>query len=527
MTCWQCGSTYDAGTRLCPEDGTRLVALSLAANHDPLLGQTIDERYRVDGVIGEGGMGTVYRARDLSQERDVAMKVLKADYLRDQNIRRRFMDEARIISNLEHPNAVKLYNFGQMADGNFYMVMELLHGESLAERLAYTFLTYREIFEIIPPVCEVLDEAHRMGIVHRDIKPENIYIQISPQGEETARLLDFGVAKQLESEHITRTGMLWGTPAYMSPEQSRGDDVGAQADIYGIGIILYELIGGSLPFFAATQMGYAIKHMNEEPRGVSTLPGLESVPDALDALILSALQKNPDARPASMAEFTASLRLLIEAHQHEPWWQSVPAQEVDPVALQEWVKAPDAVEQASVSGDLFPQTPQPRERPRATTNPLSPTPLLSPDAVLVESSAGSASGGGLRLGVLGVVVFVGMLAVGVAIRRAYTPPERVETSASIQPQRLPAQVAAPAVEPKPPEEPITPESPNTERPMQLGALTAADVTVSTMVFASSLKAQRAPVVVPKVVKRRPKVPPKPSAPESSDAEAKKALRRTF
>lgn len=527
MTCWQCGSTYDAGTRLCPDDGTRLVALSLSDNHDPLLGQTLDDRYRIDGVIGEGGMGTVYRARDLEQERDIAMKVLKADYLRDKNIRRRFMDEARIISNLEHPNAVKLYNFGQMPDGNFYMVMELLHGESLAERLAYKFLSYREIFEIIPPVCEVLDEAHRMGIVHRDIKPENIYIQISPKGKETARLLDFGVAKQLESENITRTGTLWGTPAYMSPEQSRGDDVGAGADIYGIGTIMYELIGGTLPFFASTQMGYAIKHMNESPRRISTLPGLDSIPDELDALILSALQKQPDARPLSMADFAESLREIIERYKDESWWQSVPAQEVDPIALQTWVRAPDLIETASISGDLFPEAPQTRERLRESTYPDSPSVVLSSDSILIEpSNDASERRGWLNFAALGFVIFIGMLALGVLIRKIQGQAKTVEPSQATQVERSPAQdVVSSAPTPLPKPAPLNPE-----RPMQLGALTAADITMSTMVFASTLNASAASVLQ-KAIKRRskasPKVAPRRPPSESSDTKTKKALRRTF
>ena len=356
-TCWQCGRTFFGGEAVCPHDGTRLVALSLSEDHDPLLGMTLDGRYRLEERLGEGGMGTVYRAHvleaspTLGADHKVAIKVLKADYLRDENIRRRFMHEARIVSNLEHPNAVRLHDFSQMPDGNFYMVMELLRGESLAERLAYKFLSYREIFEIIPPICEVLDEAHRKGVVHRDLKPENIYITVDEHGQESPKLIDFGVAKQLEANTMTRTGTLWGTPAYMSPEQARGDEIGAAADTYAIGIIVYELICGNLPFHASTQMGYALKHMNEAPRSMLSLPGMTSVPAALDALILRTLQKSPQARPSSMLEFARQLSAIRDACFDEASLARVPAEEVDPVALQDWMRGEPSPD---TSAELFP-----------------------------------------------------------------------------------------------------------------------------------------------------------------------------
>ena len=286
-TCWQCGRTFTTGLTVCPHDGTRLIDITLAQDHDPLIGQVLDERFFIERKIGEGGMGNVYGARQ--GELQVAIKVLKADYLRDENIRRRFMHEARIVANLNHPNAVRLIDFGQMPDGNFFMVMELLRGESLAERLTYKFLSYREVFELIAPICEVLDEAHSKGVIHRDLKPENIFIQREEDATESPRLIDFGVAKQLERQTITRTGTLWGTPAYMSPEQARGDEIAAGADAYAIGIILYELIAGNLPFSATTQMGYALKHMHEPARSLLSLPGMRSVPEQLDALDFSLL----------------------------------------------------------------------------------------------------------------------------------------------------------------------------------------------------------------------------------------------
>ena len=341
-TCWQCGESFVTSLDVCPNDGARLVDIALDENHDPLIGTTIDARYRVKSRLGEGGMGMVYQAWDPQRREDVAIKVLKADYLRDENIRRRFMHEARIIANLEHPNAVRMHNFGQMPDGNFYMVMEHLKGESLAERLAYKFLTYGEIFNLIPPICDVLAEAHEKGVVHRDLKPENIFIVTDEQGREHSKLIDFGVSKNLARQTLTQTGTLWGTPAYMSPEQARGDAVGAGADIYAMAIILFELICGHLPFTAETQMGYAVKHMHSEPRSMLSIPGMYSPPEELDALILQGLAKQPEERPASMEIFANRLRQIIEESFDDAAAVGIPAQEIDPQGLQEWV-AQDAI----------------------------------------------------------------------------------------------------------------------------------------------------------------------------------------
>ena len=339
--CPECEKRYDADVLECPEDGEYTIEVpdDLATL---LVGTTLDGRWHIEETLGEGGMGMVYQAWDPQRREDVAIKVLKADYLRDENIRRRFMHEARIIANLEHPNAVRMHNFGQMPDGNFYMVMEHLKGESLAERLAYKFLTYGEIFNLIPPICDVLAEAHEKGVVHRDLKPENIFIVTDEQGRENSNLIDFGVSKNLARQTLTQTGTLWGTPAYMSPEQARGDTVGAGADIYAMAIILFELICGHLPFTAETQMGYAVKHMHSEPRSMLSIPGMYSPPEELDALILQGLAKQPEERPASMEVFANRLRQIIEEHFDDAAAVGIPAQEIDPQGLQEWV-AQDAI----------------------------------------------------------------------------------------------------------------------------------------------------------------------------------------
>ena len=348
--CWQCGSLYRTALEFCPVDGAQLVDVSLDEGSDPLIGQVIGSRYTIRSRIGEGGMGTVYEAWDPRHEREVAMKVLKNDYLRDETIRRRFMDEARIVSSLNHPNIVKLYDFGQMVHGNVYMVMERLRGESLAERLSRRFLTYREILEIVEPVCEALALSHGKGVIHRDLKPENIFITRDDEGRDgSIRLIDFGVAKLTQRQTLTRNGTLWGTPAYMSPEQARGVTVNASCDTYSVAVILFELIGGALPFHATTPMGYAVKHINISPRPLRSIPGLESPPRELDTLILKALSKQSEDRPATMDDFLADLRGALRDYMSPEMLERTPAHEVDVEGLKRWIQEGDQEEQVDAS----------------------------------------------------------------------------------------------------------------------------------------------------------------------------------
>ena len=415
-TCWQCGRTFVTAQEVCPEDGARLLDLVLEGR-DLLIGQTLDERYEVNRELAEGGMGKVYAAFDRRERRDVAIKVLKADYLRDETIRKRFMHEARIVANLSHPNVVNMYDFGQRPNGNFYMVMELLKGESLAERLARKFLSYREIVSIVPRICDALAEAHARGVIHRDLKPENIFIVTEPDGSERAKLIDFGVARQAERQTLTQAGSLWGTPAYMSPEQCRGEQVSEGGDIYAMGVILYELVCGHLPFTAQNQMGYAVKHLHASPRAMKSAPGLTSPPDALDALVLTALGKTPADRPASMRAFADALDALVAEHfQDEAILNATPALEVDPEALKLWI----------AEGDEDLDEPPPMQRQTLEQSPPGIITPLETQAVMLEPILTSAAAPSRR--VLGIAAaFVALLLVSVvavlAMRLSEEPSE--------------------------------------------------------------------------------------------------------
>ncbi len=335
-TCWHCGHTLITSARFCPHDGAKLIDISLNERDDPLIGQLLDGQYRILDRIGEGGMGMIYRASDERGGR-FAIKVLKATYLRDELARRRFMHEARVVASLDHPNAVSLFDFGQLDDGSFFMVMELLHGESLSERLSKRFLSWRELFEVMIPICRVLARAHEDGVIHRDLKPENIYLAMSASGE-TPKLIDFGIAKQIDQQTLTHTSTIWGTPAYMSPEQARGARVKHTSDIYTMGLILYELISGTLPFQSDSHLGHAVKHMHEKPRALATLPGLTSLPPELDALILSMLNKEPSARPQALDEVADQLQAIYAQSLALDHSDTIPAQEIGPKGLLRWFK---------------------------------------------------------------------------------------------------------------------------------------------------------------------------------------------
>ncbi len=267
---------------------------------DPLLGQTLDGRYEIIEPIGKGSMGLVYRARQLSVERDVAVKVINPETIPatlSTGAFERFQNEAKIVSNLRHPNTVKLYDFGKIEDGRLYLVMELLHGQPLDKLLEKGPLDEKRTLAIIHQVADSLAEAHEHGIVHRDLKPANIFVdQVS--GQEVVKVLDFGIAKVTAHPMQTATGAVIGTPAYMSPEQAQGEPIDAATDVYCLGILAYHCLSGGLPFKSETPVGILMKHVNEPPpplAGIRISPGTER-------LIMRMLSKDPKQRPATATQ---------------------------------------------------------------------------------------------------------------------------------------------------------------------------------------------------------------------------------
>jgi eukaryotic-like serine/threonine-protein kinase len=313
-SCPTCHSRFSPDGRFCPFDGTPLVAaVGWDPSSDALLGSLIDGRYEVLSIIGEGGMGTVYEARHRALGKRFALKVLRKDLAQDADIAARFIQEARTAAAVSHPGLVEITDFGRLESGQVYFVMELLEGQSLAALLRNGGpLPAARGLNIVRQLVHALKAAHDSSIVHRDLKPDNIHVSLRDGDTDVVKIVDFGLAKVIGSSKLTRAGMVFGTPHYMSPEQAAGEVVDHRADIYALGIVMYEMFTGKVPFEADSYMGVLTKHMYMAPAPPSELsPELKSL-GALEEVILRCLQKRPQARYDSLAA------LLVELDERLP-----------------------------------------------------------------------------------------------------------------------------------------------------------------------------------------------------------------
>ncbi|HJT65505.1 MAG TPA: serine/threonine-protein kinase [Pyrinomonadaceae bacterium] len=294
-------------------------------NKDSLINQTLDEKYFLEERLGEGGMGTVYRARHLLMDRPVAVKVLHSRFVDNEAARTRFQLEARAAVMLHHTNAVSVTDFGQTADGNVYLVMELLEGRTLRDMVAKEApLETARAISIMLQTSAAVAAAHEAGIIHRDLKPSNILVTQSANAPAAVKVLDFGIAKLAADKYdseaataVTLPGTPIGTPRYMAPEQYEGRDLTPAADVYSLGVILYEMLAGMAPFTGATPLEIALKHKNDPLRPPREI--VATIPEDVERVVLHALEKQPAARPANAAEFHRELletaeRLGLEHH---------------------------------------------------------------------------------------------------------------------------------------------------------------------------------------------------------------------
>jgi hypothetical protein len=288
------------------------------------VGTVLASKYRLDRVLGEGGMGAVYEAVNTWTERRVAVKLMHGEVARDSSMVERFFREARAAGKVGHRNIVEVLDMGfDEASGAYFLVQEFLDGQSLRDRVDQgAALSLREIFEVLVPVMEALSAAHRAGVTHRDLKPENIFLQ-RVAGRVVPKVIDFGIAKVATdaavSSSLTRTGSVLGTPYYMSPEQARGEkDVGAASDVWAMGVLWFELLAGRYPFDGDNYNALLATILTEAaPSLASVAPG---VPQSLSAVIDCALEKNRAQRFSSMDDF---LRALLECGVlgDDPWIQ--------------------------------------------------------------------------------------------------------------------------------------------------------------------------------------------------------------
>jgi serine/threonine-protein kinase len=307
---------------------------------DTLVGQIIADRYDIESRIGEGGMGVVYKATHVGLKKDLAIKVLLPELGALRGVVKRFEREAQSMSRLDHPGVVRVTDFGRTPAGLLFLVMEYVDGTSLGDLLAQQGrLSLARALHLTRQVLLALDHAHNLGVIHRDLKPDNIMVLNRETPQESIKILDFGIAKILEDsgedgKPLTVAGTVFGTPEYLSPEQAAGEPADHRADIYTMGIILYELITGQRPFEAENRMALIGKHISADPPPLSTVHPVSNLPADIDEIVLRALEKNPADRYTTAMEFYTALSTLPVEKRPVTFWPS-PSQPVPPPQLEQ------------------------------------------------------------------------------------------------------------------------------------------------------------------------------------------------
>ena len=480
--CRKCKKEWPVGMTACPNDGWSFTlevdatyhppvtgsgaAVAVAVAHAPaedepppstdLVAGAIVGEYRVEKKIGEGGMGAVYSAMHPLIGKRAAIKVISSALGTDASAVNRFVQEARSVNQIGHPNIVDVFAFGELPDGRNYFVMEYLQGESLAERIERTAMPLGDAIEILDQVADALEAAHEKQIVHRDLKPDNVYLAAVRGGRTMVKLLDFGIAKLSAPEggvQKTRTGMMMGTPGYLSPEQARGKNVDHRTDVYALGCMVFEIVCGRLPFVADNAMDIVLMHMTAPPPRASEI--WPDIPPPLDELLARMLEKEAEARP-SLPEVRAVFAELVTS------------------GLVTLNSGRGVAFGSGISRLQTGQTPMPGAQVRPTgmiavgTQPATQAPGTTPPGLSAAAvTPPPRSKTGLVAGVLAAVVLVGGAGAFFAMQGGDAP-------AAPTPAPVAAAVATPPPpEPVKPPEPVTPvEKPvdKTVEPPKLGGL---------------------------------------------------------
>ncbi len=311
LVCHFCGFRPTAGENACPEDGSWLITQEAHDKNptDPFLGRVMAGKYPIVGVLGAGGMGSVYRAIQQPVGRNVALKVIRYTGDDADTVQARFAHEASIVAQLSHPNTVTLYDFGVNNDGTLYMVLELVNGHPLTREIKAGALTVDRACSVVGAALDALIEAHQLGLVHRDLKPDNIMLSATTWGGDAVKVLDFGIAKVLGGDEdatsqLTQTGMVFGTPRYMAPEQARAKTIDHRADLYAMGVILYESVTGSVPFDADNTFDILLAQLQQAPPDIDD----PQVPTDVKEVLKKSMAKDADERYQDAAEMAQAIR---------------------------------------------------------------------------------------------------------------------------------------------------------------------------------------------------------------------------
>ncbi|MFL5521307.1 MAG: serine/threonine-protein kinase [Gemmatimonadales bacterium] len=332
--CPSCGATYAAEARFCTRDGARLVqreTINVArprrgtvggrsesvapVTHANLVGQVLDGRYEIERKIGEGGMSFVYLANDVASREQFAIKVLSADLSTDQNAMARLKREAGLGMRLAHANVCHIIRLGETQDGLVYVVMPFVKGELLSDRnIRLGTLPLDEVVRFVRDIAAGLQVAHDLKIVHRDLKPENVMIRRDDSGVECAVVMDFGLAKErradAELQKLTATGIILGTPEFMSPEQLRGKPLDARTDVYSLSLMTFEMLSGRLPFAGRTQQEMMISRLRNEPIPLRLVS--PDLPESVEHVLRKGMSRDVRARYSTAPEFADALSLAAE-----------------------------------------------------------------------------------------------------------------------------------------------------------------------------------------------------------------------
>ncbi len=317
--CPVCGKTYPDASAFCAADGTTLISEQSSGD---LVGSVVADRYLVERLLGEGGMGRVYLARHVRLPQQAAIKVLHPGMVSDPEAVARFNREAANAARIEHDRVARVFDFGETRDGSVYLAMEYVPGRSLHSIVGESGrLAPARAARIIHQVAEGLEAAHRIGIVHRDLKPDNIMVVTDEAGVDRCKVVDFGIAKAADGPsrtRLTRTGMIVGTPEFMSPEQFLGEELDARSDVYALALVAYNVLTGTMPFVAATPERAMAARMMEAPRPLAVADPATSWPAALQQVLDRGLARDPSERVASAIDFADDLVAAVEAWTGEP-----------------------------------------------------------------------------------------------------------------------------------------------------------------------------------------------------------------